>query len=130
MASKCRGGLGSVTKASLLLPCAITARVPAMAHCPIMRQRVATICTSVEQTHSWPMRPTNDDVTNHVARKIVKVDQTPELATVEVTWHALSPAQTLSSCLIQIPITHAFHAVANRDGHIGRGDLADRTNKY
>ena len=36
----------------------------------------------------------------------------------------------LSSCLIQIPITHAFHAVANRDGHIGRGDLADRTNKY
>ena len=32
---------------------------------------------------------------------------------------------TLSSCLIQIPITHAFHAVANRDGHIGRGDLAD-----
>ena len=37
---------------------------------------------------------------------------------------------TLSSCLIQIPITHAFHAIANRDGHIGRGDLADRTNKY
>ena len=36
----------------------------------------------------------------------------------------------LSSCLIQIPITHAFHAVANRDGHIGRGDLADRTTKY
>ena len=37
---------------------------------------------------------------------------------------------SLSSCLTQIPITHAFHAVANRDGHIGRGDLADRTNKY
>jgi len=39
-------------------------------------------------------------------------------------------AKSLSSCLIQIPITHAFHAVANRDDHIGRGDLADRTNKY
>ena len=38
-------------------------------------------------------------------------------------------AATLSSCLIQIPITHAFHAVANRDDHIGRGDLADRTTK-
>ena len=37
-------------------------------------------------------------------------------------------ALALSSCLIQIPITHAFHAGANRDGHIGRGELADRTN--
>ena len=37
--------------------------------------------------------------------------------------------KTLSSCLTQIPITHAFHAVANRDNHIGGGDLADRTNK-
>ena len=44
--------------------------------------------------------------------------------------NARAHTRTLSSCLIQIPITHAFHAVANRDGHIGRGDLADRTNKY
>ena len=33
-----------------------------------------------------------------------------------------------SGYLFQIPIAHAPHAAASRDGHIGQGNLADRAN--
>ena len=44
--------------------------------------------------------------------------------------HSGGPAAVgLSSYLMRMPIMHAFRPVANRDGHIGRGDLAERTNR-
>ena len=42
---------------------------------------------------------------------------------------AAAPARVSSNCAFWIYIAHVFRTAASRDGHIGRGDLTDRTKR-